>query len=485
MANEDMQKYVNLIELASILGNQNDFDELLRIVSAHVLSLFNADAASIVMINPRTDNTIKTIIRNGKDYEHQRHHFVQTNVVGWVNKNKQPFITTNLKDDSRFTKNLFEASTISSLMCVPLISEGIAIGYVLAINENENKIFNQDNLSFLCKFSAIAAPYLSNIRKIAELFETPLSDSILLPKYEAFGLYGKSSRFKELLKAVESAARCDVRVLLEGESGTGKELIAKAIHQLSKRKDQPFIAVDCGAIPEQLMESEFFGHVKGAFTGAVHDRKGLFEEADRGTLFMDEISNLPIDMQAKLLRVFQENEIRILGSSKIIKADVRIIAASSLPLRDLVENQKFREDLYYRLHVYPIYVPSLNQRREDIPCLAAHFLNKFAKEQNNRIESFSLSMIKFLQNRNWEGNIRELENFIERLVTLSPEGRKTIDTNAIPKEYLDEYKRITRNESVNAPVSSLEKSLEDFEKELIKQTLIDNNWNQSKAARVL
>jgi transcriptional regulator with GAF, ATPase, and Fis domain len=485
MTEENLQKYESLIDLASILGKQNEFDEILRIVTTHALSLFNADVASVVMINPRTDNTIKTIIRNGKKSEQQRHHFVQTNVVGWVNKNMQAFITNNLKEDNRFSKNLFKDTPVKSLMCVPLYSEGTAIGYILVLNENEKDIYTQQNLTFLNNFGAVVAPYLSNLQRISEYFEAPLSESMLFAKYEELGLLGKSKKFKELLKALESAAKCDVRVLLEGQSGTGKELIAKAIHNLSQRKDHPFIAVDCGAIPEQLMESEFFGHVKGAFTGASQDRKGLFEEANCGTLFMDEISNLPFDMQSKLLRVLQENEIRVIGSNQIVKVDVRIIAASSPPLRDLVENKKFREDLYYRLHVYPIQVPTLNERREDIPFLAIHFLNRFSKEQNKKIDSFNLSVIKYLQNRFWEGNIRELENFIERLVTLTPEKKKTIDTKVIPKEYLDEYKRITADEYLKPPVKPLHKSIEEYEKELIKQALVNNNWNQSKAARKL
>ncbi len=485
MTEEYLRKYETLLELASMLGNQNDFDEILRIVSAHALSLFDADVATVVMINPRTDNTIRTIIREGKDYQQERHHLVQTNVVGWVNKHKQPFITENLKMDDRFSKNLFEDSTVGSLLCVPLLSEGIEIGYVLVIHEGAHKVYNSVDLDFLHRFNAIIAPYLSNVRRIAEFFEIPLADSTLFAKYEAFGLLGRSNKFKEVLKAVESAARCDVRVLLEGRSGTGKELIARAIHQLSKRRDQKFIAVDCGAIPEQLLESEFFGHVKGAFTGASSDRKGLFEEADRGTLFMDEISNLPLEMQSKLLRVLQENEIRVLGSNHIKKVDVRIIAASSLPLRDLVDNQKFREDLYYRLHVYPVQVPTLNERKEDIPSIACYFLKRFAREQDKEIESFSLSVMKFLENRYWEGNIRELENFIERLVTLAPERTKSLDTRVIPKEYSDEYKRIQGRENVKEPVKPLQKSVEEFEREVIRRTLADNNWNQSKAARLL
>ncbi len=200
---------------------------------------------------------------------------------------------------------------------------------------------------------------------------------------------------------------------------------------------------------------------------------------------MDEISNLPFDMQSKLLRVLQENEIRVIGSNQTIKVDVRIIAASSPPLRDLVDQKKFREDLYYRLHVYPIQVPTLNERKEDISLLANHFLNRFAKEQNKKIESFNLPVIKYLQSRYWEGNIRELENFIERIVTLTPEKKKTIDTKNIPKEYMNEYKKLTAGEPLRPLTKPLKKSIEEYEKELITKVLADNGWNQSKAARSL
>ena len=485
MADQNIQRYESLIELASSLGRQNEYEEVLRVVAAHALSLFDAEVASIVMINPKTDNTIKTILRNGKDHVKETHHFIQTNVIGWVNKNKQPFITNDLSTDNRFSKNIFRDTTVKSVICTALYSEGLAIGYILVLSENRNNLYNEQDLLFLNHFGVVVAPYLSNLQRISDFFELPATQSVLFSKYEMLGLLGKSKKFKEMLIAVEAAARCDVRVLLEGMSGTGKELIARAIHKLSSRKNYPFIAVDCGAIPEHLIESEFFGHVKGAYTGASQDRKGLFEEAHKGTLFMDEISNLPFDMQSKLLRVLQENEIRVIGSNQTIKVDVRIIAASSPPLRDLVDQKKFREDLYYRLHVYPIQVPTLNERKEDISLLANHFLNRFAKEQNKKIESFNLPVIKYLQSRYWEGNIRELENFIERIVTLTPEKKKTIDTKNIPKEYMNEYKKLTAGEPLRPLTKPLKKSIEEYEKELITKVLADNGWNQSKAARSL
>lgn len=290
--------------------------------------------------------------------------------------------------------------------------------------------------------------------------------------------------FIELLKAVEAAARCDVRVLLEGESGTGKELIAHAIHQFSGRNDYPFIAVDFGAIPANLLESELFGHIKGAFTGAVTERKGLFEECNQGTLFMDEISNLPLELQAKLMRVLQAGEIRPVGSNKTCKVDVRIISANSIPLHELVAKQQFRKDLFYRLHVYPIAVPSLEERQEDIPLLANHFLRKFASQQDKQVEAYHEEILDFMKLRRWSGNIRELENFVERLVTLAA-GKKLLDRKILPKDLRNELNTLHSTQYDPALRKSLNERLSEYEEELIREELIANKWNQSRAARML
>ena len=203
-------------------------------------------------------------------------------------------------------------------------------------------------------------------------------------------------------------------------------MLARAIHTFSARNNKPFVAIDCGAIPLNLVESELFGHVKGAFTGATTDRKGLFAEADSGTLFIDEIASLPIDMQAKLMRVLQEGEIRPIGSNSTHKVDVRVIAAGSTSIRQLVDAGQLREDLYYRLHVYPIPVPSLRERQRDIPILANHFLSKFAGQQGKRAQAFHEEITDFMRIRPWPGNIRELENFVERLVTLCPPNMEIV-----------------------------------------------------------
>jgi transcriptional regulator with GAF, ATPase, and Fis domain len=414
-----------------------------------------------------------------------RYHNVHTQVCGWVIKNHRAFLSPNIKEDSRFRKDRFKELSIKSVMCVPLRIEGVIIGSILLLNKDRDDEFDESDLAYLEKLAAIAAPFLRNVQKIQEYFAAPLPAAALLAKYEPLGLLGKSKKFIELLQAIEAAALCDVRVLLEGQSGTGKELIARAIHQLSARHDHPFVAIDCGAIPANLLESELFGHVKGAFTGAGSDRKGLLEEAHQGTLFMDEIANLPLEMQTKLLRVLQEGEMRPLGSNKARKIDVRIIAASSAYLRQMVDSRQFREDLFYRLNVYPIEVPSLHEHQEDIPLLANHFLKKFARQQNKPIASFHEEVLDFMLQRRWEGNIRELENFVERLVTLAKSTTTVLDRSILPPNYQKDFRKFKALSSSQTARKSLNENLAEYEAQLIREVLLENDWNQSQAAHAL
>ncbi|MCG8603716.1 sigma-54 dependent transcriptional regulator, partial [bacterium] len=334
------------------------------------------------------------------------------------------------------------------------------------------------------RFAAVATPFLRNVHKIHQYFQPPIPESALLTKYEEKGLLGRSDRFLQLLRSVEAAARSDVRVMLQGPSGTGKELVAKAIHQFSSRQNNAFVALDCGAIPSHLLESELFGYMKGAFTGAATDRKGLLEEADQGTLFMDEITNLPLEMQAKLMRALQEGEIRPLGSNQSRAVDVRIISASSSSLRALVAQKKFREDLYYRLYVYPITVPSLNERSEDIPLLSNHFLKRFAQQQKKRARGFHEELMDYLKARIWQGNIRELENFVERLTTLLPETVEIVSGDILPQELRREVKKLVIGDDLYE-TKSLNERLAEYERKLICEALSESQWNQSQAARVL
>ena len=477
-------KLESLIDVAQILGQQNDYEEVLRLVTEKASNLVNSDASLIMMINPKTRNTIKTI------YEERNVGDVQNNVVhinlsGWVILNNTSLLSPDIKSDLRFRNKIFDKVKVKSAICVPFRVEKIIIGTLLLLNNEGNCSFTENDLSLIEKFSAIVSPFLHSAQSIAQYFSTPLSQETLLKKYEAHGLLGKSEKFIQLLQTIESAARCDVRVLLDGQSGTGKELIAKAIHHYSSRNSQKFVAVDCGAIPPNLIESELFGHIKGAFTGANFSRKGLLEEANGGTFFMDEINNLPMELQAKLLRFLQESEIRPIGSNETYKVDVRIIAASSISLKQIVDEQKFREDLFYRLYVYPISVPSLNERCEDIPLLANYFLKKYSLEQKKKIEMFNEEILDFLKYHSWSGNIRELENFVERLVTLAPLEMQIIDASILPIEFQEEWQKVEAISPKYDTSNSLEKNILDYETKLINKVLIECNWNQSKAARQL
>jgi Nif-specific regulatory protein len=485
MINTDVNRLYSLIELASVLGQQADFQEVLRLITQKALTIVKCDYALIMMLNPRTHQTVKTIFAEGNESRNKKNHFLHTNITGWVINNNRAFLTRDIHSDKRFQKNLFKNLEIRSAICVPLRIETSIIGTLLLLSKTNQNIFSEVDLDILGKLADIASPFLRNVQIIEEFFIAPLPKQTLIRKYEVFGMLGKSKKFIELLQSIESASRSKVRILLEGESGTGKELVAKAIHKLSPRSQFKFLVLDCGTIPPGLIESELFGHVKGAFTGASTDHKGLLEEANGGTLFMDEINNLPLEMQSKFLRFLQEGEIRPLGSNQVRKVNVRIIAASSVVLRELVEKQQFREDLFYRLNVYPISIPSLNERREDIPLLANHYIRKFSKEQNKATESFHGFLLDFIRQRNWEGNIRELENFVERLITLAPVNIKILEPGILPLEFQKEWQKIKKTGQTASTSRSLGESLAEYEEKIIYNVLVECNWNQSKAARML
>ena len=484
MIKNEINRLNSLIDLSTLLGHQTDFQEIARLIINKASSVVKSDITLIMMLNPNTRETIKTIYAKGKELHDKKYHFVHTNISGWVIKNNQSFQTRNIQSDNRFQKNLFKDMGIKAAICVPLCIEAGIIGTLLLLNKS-GQTFTEDDLDILKKLACIASPFLRDVQKIQEFFVTPLPRQTLLRKYESFGMLGKSKKFVELLQSIEAASRSSVRILLEGKSGTGKELVAKAIHKLSSGNQNKFLALDCGTIPASLIESELFGHVKGAFTGASAPHKGLLEEASGGTLFMDEINNLPLEMQTKFLRFLQEGEIRPLGSNKVHKVDVRIIAASSISMGELVDKQQFREDLFYRLNVYPIRIPPLNERRDDIPLLADYFIKRFSAQQNKQAGSFQGILLDFIRQRNWKGNIRELENFVERIVTIAPPNNRQINIDLLPLEFRAEWDHLEKQKSKIPPNKPLNENITDYEKEQIRRVLIDHHWNQSSAANAL
>jgi two-component system response regulator AtoC len=291
-------------------------------------------------------------------------------------------------------------------------------------------------------------------------------------RYRFENIIAKSPKMQQVIEVIKVVAKSNATVLITGESGTGKELVARAIHSQSYRKDKPFIAVSCAALPESLLESELFGHEKGAFTGAHVQRRGKFEIANRGTLFLDEIGEMSANIQVHLLRVLEEKEFTRVGGNELIKVDVRVISATNKDMKKAVASGQFREDLYYRLNVVTIELPPLRERKEDVPLLAQHFLKKFAVENQKEITGFSPEASDFLLKYDWPGNVRELENAIERAVILVKNSY--IDAADMPQENLQLVQ--------SAPVG---KSLEEVEKEHILNILKESGGNYSKAARIL
>ena len=297
-------------------------------------------------------------------------------------------------------------------------------------------------------------------------------------------IVGKSEPMQQVFDLITQVAPRRSTVLIEGESGTGKELVAKAIHSSSQRSDGAFVAVNSGSIPSDLLESELFGHVKGAFTGATASKKGLFEIADGGTIFLDEVGTLPLDTQSKLLRVIQEREFRRVGGLDNIKVDVRIIAATNIDLKVAVENHLFREDLYYRLNVIAIDLPPLRDRKQDIPLLAEHFAQQFAQENDRPDCLLDHSVVKLLMQSDWPGNVRELENVIERAVVLAPESGE-ITPDLFPRDVLSLGSVNIDRLDVLANGATLKDLVREYEKDLIMDALQMADWNQKKAAVLL
>jgi DNA-binding NtrC family response regulator len=297
-------------------------------------------------------------------------------------------------------------------------------------------------------------------------------------RYHFHQMIGKSPSMQKIYDLIERISDTSSNVLITGESGTGKELVAKAIHYNGTRKEGPFIAVNCAAIPETLLESELFGYKKGAFTDAKSDKKGLVFEANQGTLFLDEITETPLTLQAKLLRVIEERELRPLGDTNSYLIDVRIISTSNRDINSLIQGNQFREDLYYRLKVIDIEMPPLRERREDIPILVQHFINKFSKEQKKGISGVSEDALKILLNYSWPGNIRELENIIQRAITLSQ--HEVILPEDLPATIIQKI-----DEKLFEKALEEKFTLDQLEKEYIKRVLVETGGNKSKAAERL
>lgn len=432
-SSERLQGRLKLIlDLTNQVVSNLELSELLHAVSASVRRVMDCDAAAVML----PDEDGKFLRVHALDYPESRGVFTEGALVpiegtmpGDAFKTGKPIVINNLDPDiipeEMYRKAKDEG--LNSFCDLPLLSRKRLLG-VLAVARREENTFDQDQVSFLTQVAnqvAIAIENALAYGEIADLRNKLAQEKLYLEdeirgEMDFEGIVGQSSGLRHVLSLVETVAPSDSTVLLLGETGTGKELIARAIHDGSRRRDRTLVKLNCAAIPTGLLESELFGHERGAFTGAISQKIGRLELAHQGTLFLDEVGDVPIDIQPKLLRALQEREFERLGSTRTQKVDVRLVAATNRDLEKMIENREFRSDLYYRLNVFPIRIPPLRERPEDIPLLVRYFTRKYARRMEKQIESIPAAAMKKLLSWHWPGNIRELENFIERSVILTP-----------------------------------------------------------------
>jgi formate hydrogenlyase transcriptional activator len=420
-----------ILELTNQVVSNLEFDDLLHAISSIVRRVMHCDAAAIMLPDAEGKNLrVHTLdfpdswglFKEGGEIP------IEGSMPGRTLQTGEPFVLNRLDPETTAPEMYAKASGegIKSLCDIGLVSRNRVLG-VMALARRRENTFDDDEVVFLTQVAhqvAIAMENALAYGEIAELKDRLAQEKLYLEdeirgEMDFEGIVGQSSALRNVLRLVETVAPSDSTVLLLGETGTGKELIARAIHDRSRRKDRTFVKLNCAAIPTGLLESELFGHERGAFTGAITQKLGRLELADQGTLFLDEVGDIPLEIQPKLLRALQEREFERLGSTRTKKVDVRLVAATNRNLDQMIEDREFRSDLYYRLNVFPIRIPPLRERPEDIPLLVRYFAQKYGRRMEKKIESIPAAALKQLANWNWPGNIRELENFIERAVILT------------------------------------------------------------------
>jgi formate hydrogenlyase transcriptional activator len=420
-----------ILDLTNQVVSNLEFHDLLHAASASVRQVMRCDAAAIML----ADAEGKHLHVHALDYPESRGIFtegaripIEGTMPGDSFRSGKPIVINRL-DPTEIPPEMYNKATaegLNSFCDVPLVSRNRLLG-VLAVARREENAFDQDEIAFLTQVAnqvAIGVENALSYTEIADLKNRLAQEKLYLEdeirgEMDFEGIVGQSSALRHVLNLVETVAPSDSTVLLLGETGTGKELIARAIHDRSRRKDRTFVKLNCAAIPTGLLESELFGHERGAFTGAISQKLGRLELADQGTLFLDEVGDIPLEIQPKLLRALQEREFERLGSTHTKKVDVRLVAATNRDLEKMIESREFRSDLYYRLNVFPIRIPPLRERPEDIPLLVRYFAQKYGRRMEKQIESIPAGAMKKLAVWHWPGNIRELENFVERSVILT------------------------------------------------------------------
>jgi Nif-specific regulatory protein len=477
-----------------MFSEQIELDELLPLIMEKTKEALHAENCSLLLLDENRQQLFFPVISDidPEVGEHLREVTFPADrgIAGWVVQHGKSTLVPDVARDERWYPDVDKRTGVRTrdLLYAPLRTRYGVIGVISLRNKREG-VFDIEDLNFLDALVGPVAIAIENARLYLQVkqSEAKLKQEVATLSRERVRqdrfpeIVGNGPAATHLFAKMESVIGPSFPVLIEGETGTGKELIAKAIHYSGPRKEQRFVPVNCGAIPEDLVESELFGHKKGSFSGATVDKPGLFEVADGGTIFLDEIGETPLHIQIKLLRVLQEGKIRRLGETNERTIDVRVISATNKNLTEEVQQHRFREDLYYRINVFPIEVPPLRERREDIPLLVSHFMRKCSVKQVKRVEEIEKKALELLTQYSWPGNIRELENEVERAVALTPDGQP------IAAEQLSD--RLLNQKSLRVPFPSDDLLLEDarnaFEKAYIEEMLSKYLGNAKKTAEQL
>jgi Nif-specific regulatory protein len=488
-----------LYQIAQLIGSALDLDKALSETLAVLHDTLQMERGTLVLLDDSGKHLIIKASYGLTNKERLRGIYgPDEGVIGKVFKSGYPFVVPDIHSEPLFLNRTGSRKKLPkgeiSFIGVPVILLEKPVGVLTVDRLFAQDISFEEDIRFLTVVAMLIGQFLNLHEAIVNKEKFLIEENISLKaelrnKFSRHNIIGQSKIMQEVFNQIDKVAPSRATTLLLGESGTGKELVARAIHQASSREDRPFIKVNCAALPETLLESELFGHEKGAFTSAITTKKGRFELADGGTLFLDEIGELNLSLQAKLLRVLQEKQFERLGDTKTMTVDVRVIAATNKSLEKAVAEKTFREDLYYRLNVVPVVMPPLRERREDIPLLLEHFL-KESNVNNARDVRLSKPVMDFMMTYNWPGNVRELQNLVERLVILA--DNKAVKMKDLPSYMLIEPEEDTAFKPVPATTQNTAalpagraKSLKELEREEIESALKRHGWVQARAAREL
>ncbi|MCD4665702.1 MAG: sigma 54-interacting transcriptional regulator [Bacteroidales bacterium] len=486
-ANNDKFKsdiYHQLFEIGKRLLTESEVNKLLYSAMDEAIQISGAERGMIILFDETNQIQFQTARNINKEEIKNPEFEVSRTIINTVKKDKEPIYLQNALEKSEYMKKeSVKKLQLLSVICLPLIHQKKLFGVVYLDNRTFAGIFQPDTCQFVNEFANFIslAAYQALERKKLQNHVNELEKE-LRGKYKFESIIGHHPKMMEILKLVSQVADTDATVLIQGETGTGKELIARALHYNSKRKDKPFVPVNCGAIPEPLLESELFGHVRGAFTGAIKDKAGWFEVANYGTIFLDEINDMSPALQVRLLRVLQTGEYSQVGSTEICYCDVRVVSASSKKLQQLIKVGEFRDELYYRLNVIEIELPPLRERRSDIPLLFKHFLNFYNKKCNKSVSRLSSETETLLQAYSFPGNVRELENIIQRAVTLAEND--LIESHLLPTSVRGEQTTVSETTKQLTLIEAKRSAAKKAEIDFIKECLQATSGHISKAAKM-